>query len=130
MSLAEKTKHYYTEKNKNCAEAILLAANEIYGLGLSEDSTKLVMGFGGGLGCGKLCGSLAACISVLGILYGERPDIREICAKFTEKFNEDLKVNSIDCAPIAAKYKTAEKRCEDAVLLAADSFEEFLKNLN
>lgn len=131
MTLAEKTKYYYTEKNMNCAEAILLASNEHYKLGLSgEEDAKLVIGFGGGLGCGKLCGSLAACISVLGILYGDRPDIRAICANFTKKFNEDLKVNSIDCEPIAAKYKTAEKRCEDAVLIAAGSFEEFLKNMN
>lgn len=130
MTLLEKTKYYYTEKNMNCAEAIILASNDIYDLGLNEDCAKLVMGFGGGLGCGKLCGSLAACISVLGVLYGKRPDIRDICAKFTSKFNEDLKVDSIDCTPIAAKYKTAEKRCEDAVLLAAGSFEEFLKTIN
>ena len=58
MSLIEKTKYYYSEKNKNCAEAILLASNEVFGFGLSEDCAKIVMGFGGGLGCGKLCGSL------------------------------------------------------------------------
>ena len=130
MTLAERTLYYYNERGMNCAEAILLASNDQYGLGLSEDSAKIVMGFGGGLGCGKLCGSLAACISVLGILYGKRPEIRDICAKYTNKFNEDLKVNSIDCAPIAEKYKTAEKRCEAAVILAANSFEEFLKELN
>ncbi len=129
MTLIERTKYYYSEKNKNCAEAILLASNEVFGFGLSEDCAKIVMGFGGGLGCGKLCGSLAACISVLGILYGDRPDIREICARFTEKFNSDLKVDSIDCAPIAAKYKNAERRCEDAVILAVESFEEFLTTI-
>ena len=130
MNFTERTLYYYNEKKMNCAEAILLASNDKYNLGLSEDSAKLVMGFGGGLGCGKLCGSLAACISVLGILYGDRPEIRDICAKFTNKFNEDLKVNSIDCSPIAAKYKTEEKRCEEAVLMAAISFEKFLEELN
>ena len=42
MSLIEKTKYYYSEKNKNCAEAILLASNEVFEFGLSEDCAKIV----------------------------------------------------------------------------------------
>ena len=41
--LREHATHYYMEDNCNCAEAVLLAANQEYGLGLPEDSVKLVV---------------------------------------------------------------------------------------
>lgn len=45
-----KLRRYYLEKDYNCAETILRAANEEYHLGLNEDSFRLVSGFGGGMG--------------------------------------------------------------------------------
>ena len=36
MQLKEKAGYYYASADKGCAEAILLAANEVYGLGLTE----------------------------------------------------------------------------------------------
>ena len=44
-----KLRRYYLEKDYNCAETILRAANEEYHLGLNEDSFRLVSGFGGGM---------------------------------------------------------------------------------
>mgnify|MGYP000709057425 CR=1 FL=1 len=48
--LREHATHYYMEDNCNCAEAVLMAANAEYGLGLSDDACKLVGGFGAGMG--------------------------------------------------------------------------------
>ena len=47
--LQEHAKHFYLDDNCNCAEAVLLAANAEYGLGLPDDAVKLVGGFGAGI---------------------------------------------------------------------------------
>lgn len=129
MNLSEQSKIYYNEKGKNCAEAILLAASDKYSLGLGDADAKLIMGFGGGMGCGSVCGSLAGGIAVLSKLYGERVDIRDICGGFVKAFNERLGCNSIDCSVLAAKYKTAERRCEEAVLITAELLEQYIASI-
>ena len=43
--LKEKAGQYYFAQDKSCAEAILLAANEAYHLGMTEEATKLFAGF-------------------------------------------------------------------------------------
>ena len=37
MELKNRAKFYYTDKNKNCAVAMLLASNDVYELGFDED---------------------------------------------------------------------------------------------
>lgn len=56
----------YLEEDNNCAETILRAANEEYGLNLSDGDAKLIAAFGGGMGCGGTCGALAGALAVLG----------------------------------------------------------------
>ena len=48
--LKEHATYYYMEDNCNCAEAVLLAANKEYGLGLPDECAKLVKGFEEALG--------------------------------------------------------------------------------
>ena len=48
--LKEKAGQYYFVQDKSCAEAILLAANEAYHLGMTEEATKLFAGFRTGMG--------------------------------------------------------------------------------
>ena len=48
----------FLEKDYNCAETVLLWANEKYGLGVAPEDVKLVSGFGRGLGSGENCGAL------------------------------------------------------------------------
>ena len=50
--LKEKAGQYYFVQDKSCAEAILLAANEAYHLGMTEEATKLFAGFRTGMGMG------------------------------------------------------------------------------
>ena len=47
----------FLEKDYNCAETVLLWANERYGLRVAPEDVALVSGFGGGLGCGETCGA-------------------------------------------------------------------------
>ncbi len=127
--LKEKAAYYYGELGKNCAEGILLAANDVYHLGLTESEIQLFAGFGGGMGCGSTCGGLSGALGVLSRLYGARKDFRELCGKFVEAFRAELGCSSIDCAPLAEKYKTEAARCIAAVELTAQALERFIDRL-
>lgn len=130
MTLREQAKKYYTDEGKNCAVSILLAGSDVYGLGLGAEDAKLVVGFGGGMGCGGTCGALAGSIALLGKLFAGREDFRTICAEFVKTFEDALECNSIDCSVLCPKYKTEERRCEETVLRAADLLEKFIGEKN
>ena len=49
--MEERLYDYFITRDYNCAETILRAANDQYGLGLREQDFKLVSAFGGGMGC-------------------------------------------------------------------------------
>ena len=49
-SLKERAAAWCLKCDYNCAESTLLAANDLYDLGLSAEDAKLMGGFGGGLG--------------------------------------------------------------------------------
>lgn len=129
MSLKERAGYYYGTMGKSCGEGILLAANEVYGLNLTEGETQMFAGFRTGMGCGRTCGGLAGAIGVLGRMYGSREDFLELCGQFVSVFEEKLGCGSIDCEPLAAKYKTETARCVAAVEMTAQALEEFIDKL-
>ena len=129
MSLKERAGYYYFTLDKGCAEAILLAANEVYELGLTEAETGLFAGFRTGMGCGSTCGSLTGAIGVLSRKYAGRADLKELCARFVEAFEQKLACGATDCGVLAARYKTETSRCRAAVELTAEALEEFISKL-
>lgn len=129
MKLAEAAKYYYTEKNNNCAVSILMAGSDKYGLGLTMEDSKLLIGFGGGMGCGSVCGALSGAIAVLGKLYADRSDLRKICAGFAKAFKAVYECDSWDCSVLAAKYKNKETRCEPVVVIAAELLEQYIDSI-
>ena len=129
MSLKERAGYYYFTLDKCCAEAILLAANEVYELGLTEAETGLFAGFRTGMGCGSTCGSLTGAIGVLSRKYAGRADLKELCARFVEVFERKLACGATDCGVLAARYKTETSRCRAAVELTAEALEEFIAKL-
>ena len=126
MSLVDIAKKYYCEQMKNCPVSTFLAANEYFELGLSEADAALVTGFGGGIGCGKICGTAAASVAILGKLFSDRENLKEICAAFISEYEEYLGCGSIDCAIIASKNKTADNRCNETVIKTAELLEKFV----
>lgn len=126
MNLKDQAAKYYTEENKNCAVAMLLAGNDVYGLGLSAEDAKLVVGFGGGMGCGSTCGALAGSIAVLGKLFAGREDFRKLCGGFVKVFQDGLGYDSTNCSVLMPKYKTDAKRCEAVVVKAAELLEAYI----
>ena len=112
----------FLDGNYNCAETVLLWANERYGLGLAPEDARLVSGFGGGLGCGENCGApLGAMAALSKRLVTDRahttPGFREACADLADRFRRDL--GSIQCAELKARYRRPDVRCLYVVKRAA-----------
>lgn len=123
---------YFVTRDYNCAESILRAADDEYGLGLREQDFKLVSAFGGGLGCEKTCGALCGALAAIGCLKvtdraHATENFKELCGGFVQKFEADL--GSIDCDVLKLKYRDEETRCLKTVELAADALDEYLKSL-
>ena len=125
----KKLHEYYIEKDYNCAEAVLRAANEEYRLGLDETAYHLVGGFGGGMGCGSSCGALCSSIAVIGrLLIEERAHategFKDKCADFCRRFTETL--GSTECSILKETYMEGPNRCLKTVELAYGLLEDFL----
>jgi C_GCAxxG_C_C family probable redox protein len=121
------TKYYEKERNYNCAETMLYAANEYYDLNLSKDALKTMGSFGGGMAIGNVCGAITGCLAALGVIFVEEKahesdKIKIITKRFIENFGKQF--GYIDCAPLKDVYKTEEKRCEDMIFAAAEIMEE------
>ena len=126
MTIKEQARIYYTDQGKNCAVAMLLAGSDVYDLGLGAEDAKLLVGFGGGMGCGSTCGALAGSIAVLGKLFSAREDFRPLCGKFVKIFRDGLECDSTDCAKLAPKHKSPDRKCEAVVLKTAELLEAFI----
>ena len=123
----------YLQEDNNCAETLLRAASEAYGLDLSPEDTRLIAAFGGGMGCGGTCGALAGALAVLGRVAIEgrahaTPGFRERCAALVQRFEREL--GSRECDAIKARhFKDDGTRCLHTVCAAADLLDDFLLEL-
>lgn len=125
--LKDTAKAIYLERNMNCAEAVLHAADEEYGYHLNDDCFKLIGGFGGGCACGHICGAVAASIASLGYeniktKANETPGLGDKCKLFMETFTE--RHGSVLCADLKAKDYDPTMRCYKVVQAAAELLEE------
>lgn len=130
--LRDRMYDYYIVKDFNCAESTLHAINDEYGLGIPDETYKLVGGFGGGMGCGNACGALCSCMAALGMftIKGRAhatPDFKNTCANLVQRFRDRL--GNTVCDELTKKYKKEKTRCLDTILLAADVFEEYVKEV-
>ena len=122
----------FLDGNYNCAEAVLLWANERYGLNVAPEDVRLVSGFGGGLGCGENCGALLGAMAALSkVLVEDRahttPGFREACAGLVDRFRRDL--GSIECAELKERYRRPDIRCLFVVERSAAILEEYLQEM-
>jgi len=118
---------YYMNNNYNCAETIIRAANDYYGLGLHDRDMLLVGGFGGGMQTGNTCGAILSTISVLSMKYieakaHESDDIKPVTMLLTRKFN--AKLGSTVCCEIKPRFFDKEYRCRNTILAACEVLEE------
>lgn len=128
--LREMTSKYYNRSyDLNCAEAILYAANEEYGLGLSHETLKAMAGFGGGMAVEGVCGAAAGTVAVIGIMFTnqrahESDRIKKLVGEFMNAFNE--KLGTYSCKKLKERYRTEDERCSRMVLAASDILDEIV----
>ena len=122
----------FLDKDCNCAETLLLWADEKYGLGVAPEDVKLVSGFGGGLGCGENCGALLGALAALSkALVRDKahatPGFKETCAGLVDRFRADL--GTIECTELKEKYRRPDVRCLYVVERAAAILDEYMQEL-
>lgn len=133
MSLVDLVYKAYKVDKYNCSEAILVAANDYYQLGLPDDMYKLVSGFGAGMFSGEVCGALSSSVAVVSKLLIEtkareqmdelKPRVRLV----VKNFEEHLKGKS--CKQLRPLYFTKEEVCLKTTLLAAEALEKSIREI-
>ncbi|MDO9508833.1 MAG: C-GCAxxG-C-C family (seleno)protein [Thermovirgaceae bacterium] len=112
--LIDRARRYYFFEDMNCAETILCAANDEYGLGLDATGLKTMAGFGGGMGVETTCGALAGAVAAISVRFTktkahEDPIVKDLCKKLMEKFVEEH--GSMMCTPLKELYRDERFRC-------------------
>ena len=131
--LKDLTNKFYLNDNVNCAESMLLGANEIYNLNLNNDDIMLVSAFGGGLGCGLTCGALCGALSVLGKVYktktyATKEGMKDISTAFVKDFKESL--GDIGCDILKEKYRRDDTKCAEVVKITSELLEKHISKIN
>lgn len=121
---------YGEREDFNCAEKILYGANQVYKLGLSEQSLKMAAGFGGGMAIGSVCGTLTASIMVLSILFvkdkaHESSKIKDLTQELFTSYQSEMQ--EINCDPLKAKYRTEELKCRMVITKAAEILDKIIE---
>lgn len=127
--LRDKAYDYFVNKDFNCAETLLHAANDEYKLELTDDAFRAIGGFGGGMGCGNVCGALVGCIAGISAKkIAERAHVtkglKDLTTEMVNEFCQGL--GSDNCKILKDKYWTKEKGCVEVVLRAADELEKVM----
>lgn len=129
MRLKEKAAYYYLEEMKGCGVALLLAARDVYGIELTDSEIAMMGAFSTGMGCQMTCGALTGAIAVLGKLYAKMEDVRPVSAGYVEAFQKALKIKSLNCSEIRDSFFNDERRCVNAVEIAAETLEAYIDKL-
>lgn len=121
---------YGEKEDFNCAEKILYGANQVYKLGLSQESLRMAAGFGGGMAIGSVCGTLTASIMVLSILFvkeraHESSKIKDLTQELFMNYRREMQ--EIDCDPLKTKYRTEELKCRLVIMKAAEILDNIIQ---
>ena len=108
----------YRDMGYTCAESTLLAANEAWDLGLKEEDTHVMAGFGGGFHAGSVCGAVSGAIAALSIKYfgingHQSPLLALKCRLLFEAVNERL--GTCTCRGLAPIYRNLKENCTPTV---------------
>ena len=109
----------FLDGNYNCAEAVLLWANERYGLNVAPEDVRLVSGFGGGMGCGSMCGAITGALMAMGGMGLPMTARSELFWQFEEKNGA---LHCADLIQAAAERGEPKKTHCDRVILECVDF--------
>lgn len=113
----------------NCAETLLLAANEKYNLGLDKKTIKAITPFGGGINCERTCGALTGSIAAIGVMFTEeKPTLNTKMKENTKNFLEifEKEFGSIDCSYIKAHHRSETEGCTPVEKKTGEMLEKFI----
>lgn len=121
MGVREKAIAYHGE-GCNCAQSVLCSLEEYTNLPF-ETAKRIAEGFGGGVRCGEICGSISGGVMALGMVK-EKP-INEIVAKYVNVFQQAE--GCIRCQELLAKYG-GKGNCNAFIGFCAEEMEKILKS--
>ncbi len=126
--LRERVKKYFLDEGRNCAESMLMAANEEYNIGLSVSEMELMRGFGGGFGYGLTCGAVSGSVAALSKLICVKVD-KETSHAVTAGFVGEVekRFESTNCSFLTPIHKKEDTRCYELLLQIADILEETIE---
>ena len=128
--LLETTMKYYDKKNDlNCAECILVAANEEYDLNISKQTLMTMASFGGGMSIEGICGAATGSLAVIGVMFTnerghESPIVRALSSEFLRRFDEELE--TLNCSELKGKFNDTDRRCTTMIKTAASVLGEII----
>lgn len=109
----------------NCAEVMLRAANDKYNLNLSEESFRMLQGFGAGFYSERTCGAFSGSLAALGVLYTEKRPSDQAkmtkAAKLLVKEFED-EFGDLNCDYIKAQHRDSVTGCNPVKIRAGKVF--------
>lgn len=122
-------KYYIGGYDLNCAEAMLYAANEEYGMLLDKKALKTMAAFGGGMGVEDACGAMTGGLAALGVLFvkdkaHESDKIKRLSKEFIEAFKE--KLSTENCKKLKDIYREDVNKCEYIVVTAAELLDKII----
>lgn len=124
--------HYFLNEGLSCSESIAQAAVE---LGLApKNFVSIATSFSGGMHHGCLCGAVAGCQMVLGLLHGKYEDntARNLASEFYERFTS---IHKVTCCKVLTKdfkvFQSPERKahCVNMVQSAAKILDEMLAEI-
>lgn len=97
------------KKGRNCCQAVLLAAKEVWGIPVDENILAAAALMGGGMGAGCVCGALSGIIMASGIRqhYQAHPAGNNLPVILHDAFKNEFGVTC--CRAIKNKRTMAEK---------------------
>ena len=134
IKLLETAQKYYKEQNYNCAECILHACNEVYGLNLDEEHMRMMAVFGGGMYVGSTCGALVGCACALSKMvtkdraHLETDTVPPAIRLLYRNFNQTL--NGTQCTQLKVQHHHPEERCWKTVSLACEAMDKTVQELS
>ncbi|NLN48950.1 MAG: hypothetical protein GX154_07715 [Clostridiales bacterium] len=129
--LSDTVKKYYSvDFGLNCAESVLYAANEEYGLGLDKSALKTMAAFGGGMGVEEACGAMTGSLAALGVIFvkdraHESDKIKLLTKEFIRDFKEKLSTDN--CRDLKEIFKNDKNKCEYIVVVAAQILDDIVR---
>lgn len=120
----------YYQQGYNCAESILRAGNDYYGLELHDKDMVMAAAFGGGLQIGDVCGALSGAACVVSSKYVEKKaheckDLRKLTQMLVLAFQK--RMGSRLCAQIKPVFHSKEIKCQNTVAEGAEVLEQVIR---